>query len=151
ERNAPGALGVPGTQRRICRYRCLGMSNSPVTRRGLIGTGAALAALAGTVRAQPSAPSAGAVPMTVDVGLTVNGARQDLKVDARTTLLDLPREHLGLTGTKKGCDHGQCAACTVLLDGVRKNACLNLAASCDGREVVTIEGLANGNLHPMQA
>ena len=89
--------------------------------------------------------------MTVDVGLTVNGAHHDLKVDSRTTLLDLLREHLGLTGTKKGCDHGQCGACTVLVDGVRKNACLNLAASCSGREVVTIEGLANGSLHPMQA
>jgi xanthine dehydrogenase YagT iron-sulfur-binding subunit len=89
--------------------------------------------------------------MTVDVGLTVNGAHHDLKVDTRTTLLDLLREQLGLTGTKKGCDHGQCGACTVLIDGVRKNACLNLAASCEGREVVTIEGLANGSLHPMQA
>ena len=89
--------------------------------------------------------------MTVDVGLSVNGAHHDLTVDTRTTLLDLLREQLGLTGTKKGCDHGQCGACTVLLDGVRKNACLNLAASCDGREVVTIEGLANGSLHPMQA
>jgi xanthine dehydrogenase YagT iron-sulfur-binding subunit len=127
------------------------MSKSPVTRRGLLGTGAALGALAGTAGAQPSTPSAGTAPMTVDVGLSVNGAHHDLTVDSRTTLLDLLREQLGLTGTKKGCDHGQCGACTVLLDGVRKNACLNLAASCDGREVVTIEGLANGSLHPMQA
>jgi xanthine dehydrogenase YagT iron-sulfur-binding subunit len=90
--------------------------------------------------------------MTVDVGLTVNGARHDLKVDTRTTLLDLLREHLGLTGSKKGCDHGQCGACTVLVDGVRKNACLNLAAACDGREIVTIEGLGSEQeLHPMQA
>jgi xanthine dehydrogenase YagT iron-sulfur-binding subunit len=90
--------------------------------------------------------------MTVDVGLTVNGARHDLKVDARTTLLDLLREHLGLTGTKKGCDHGQCGACTVLVDGIRKNSCLNLAASCTDREIVTIEGLGKEEaLHPMQA
>jgi xanthine dehydrogenase YagT iron-sulfur-binding subunit len=90
--------------------------------------------------------------MTVDVGLTVNGAHHELKVDSRTTLLDLLREHLGLTGNKKGCDHGQCGACTVLVDGVRKNSCLNLAASCAEREVVTIEGLGNEqNLHPMQA
>ena len=90
--------------------------------------------------------------MTVDVGLTVNGAHHELKVDPRTTLLDLLREHLGLTGTKKGCDHGQCGACTVLVDGVRKNSCLNLAASCAEREIVTIEGLGNEqNLHPMQA
>ena len=79
--------------------------------------------------------------MTVDVGLTVNGAHHELKVDPRTTLLDLLREHLGLTGTKKGCDHGQCGACTVLVDGVRNNSCLNLAASCDERDIVTIEGL----------
>ena len=90
--------------------------------------------------------------MTVDVGLSVNGAHHDLKVDTRTTLLDLLREQLGLTGTKKGCDHGQCGACTVLVDGVRKNACLNLAASCSGREVVTIEGLGTEQaLHPVQA
>src|SRR5690348_11092605 len=83
--------------------------------------------------------------------LRINGAEHELVLDTRATLLDVLREQLGLTGTKKGCDHGQCGACTVLLDGVRKNACLNLAASCDGREVVTIEGLANGSLHPMQA
>jgi xanthine dehydrogenase YagT iron-sulfur-binding subunit len=90
--------------------------------------------------------------MTVDVDLTVNGAHHELKVDPRTTLLDLLREHLGLTGTKKGCDHGQCGACTVLVDGVRKNSCLNLAASCAERDIVTIEGLGNEqSLHPMQA
>ena len=128
------------------------MSNSPVTRRGLLGTGAALGALAGTARAQPSPASPGAAPMTVDVGLTVNGAHHELKVDPRTTLLDLLREHLGLTGTKKGCDHGQCGACTVLVDGVRKNSCLNLALSCDDREITTIEGLGTEQaLHPMQA
>ncbi|MBS0524666.1 MAG: 2Fe-2S iron-sulfur cluster binding domain-containing protein [Proteobacteria bacterium] len=135
------------------------MSKSPVTRRGLLGT-AALGtltggALAGTARAQTApvpATASGAAPMTVDVGLTVNGVRHDLKVDSRTTLLDLLREHLGLTGTKKGCDHGQCGACTVLVDGVRKNACMNLAASLDGRGIVTIEGLGTEQaLHPMQA
>ena len=90
--------------------------------------------------------------MTVDIGLTVNGVRHDLKVDPRTTLLDLLREHLGLTGTKKGCDHGQCGACTVLIDGVRKNSCLNLAAACTDREIVTIEGLGSEDrLHPVQA
>jgi xanthine dehydrogenase YagT iron-sulfur-binding subunit len=90
--------------------------------------------------------------MTVDVGLTVNGVHHDLKVDSRTTLLDLLREHLGLTGTKKGCDHGQCGACTVLVDGVRKNACMNLAASLDERGIVTIEGLGTEeSLHPLQA
>jgi len=125
----------------------------PVTRRGILGTGTALGALGGTALAQTApSPARGAAPMTVDVGLTVNGAHHDLKVDPRTTLLDLLREHLGLTGTKKGCDHGQCGACTVLVDGVRKNACLNLAASCDDREIVTIEGLGTEQaLHPLQA
>ena len=79
--------------------------------------------------------------MTVDVGLTVNGARHDLRLDPRTTLLDALREHLGLTGTKKGCDHGQCGACTVLIDGVRKNSCLNLAGRATSARVTTIEGL----------
>ena len=95
----------------------------PVTRRGILGTGTALGALGSTALAQTApSPARGAAPMTVDVGLTVNGAHHDLKVDPRTTLLDLLREHLGLTGTKKGCDHGQCGACTVLVDGLRKNA-----------------------------
>ena len=90
--------------------------------------------------------------MTVDVGLTVNGAHHELKVDPRTTLLDLLREHLGLTGTKKGCDHGQCGACTVLLDGRRVLSCLTFALMTEGRDVTTIEGLASsdGKLHPMQ-
>jgi len=127
------------------------MTTSHVTRRGILGTGAALgAALGSTAVAQSSSP--GVRPMTVDVGLTVNGAHHDLTVDSRTTLLDLLREHLGLTGTKKGCDHGQCGACTVLVDGVRKNSCLNLAVACDDREVVTIEGLGSEQaLHPVQA
>ncbi len=124
-----------------------------VTRRGILGTGTALGALGSTALAQTApSPARGAAPMTVDVGLTVNGAHHDLKVDPRTTLLDLLREHLGLTGTKKGCDHGQCGACTVLVDGLRKNACMNLAASCDDREIVTIEGLGTEQaLHPLQA
>jgi len=77
---------------------------------------------------------------------------QSLTLDTRTTLLDALREHLGFTGTKKGCDHGQCGACTVLVDGVRRNSCLNLAVACDGREITTIEGLGTEEaLHPMQA
>jgi len=83
--------------------------------------------------------------------LRVNGTGHALDFDARTSLLDLLREHLGLTGTKKGCNRGECGACTVLLDGARLNACMVLAASADGREVTTVEGLAaGGRLHPVQ-
>jgi xanthine dehydrogenase YagT iron-sulfur-binding subunit len=84
--------------------------------------------------------------------LQVNGVRQTLDVDPRTSLLDLLREHLDLTGTKKGCDHGQCGACTVLIDGRRANSCLALAVACDGCRVTTVEGLGEGaELHPLQA
>lgn len=83
--------------------------------------------------------------------LTLNGQPRTLQVHPWTTLLDLLREQLDLVGTKKGCDHGQCGACTVLRDGKRVNACLTLAIMCDGAELVTIEGLASGDvLHPMQ-
>jgi xanthine dehydrogenase YagT iron-sulfur-binding subunit len=88
-----------------------------------------------------------------EVSLTINGVQHTLTVDTRTSLLDLLREELGLTGTKKGCDHGQCGACTVLLDGRRANSCLALAVAHDGAELVTIEGLAaasDGSLHPLQ-
>jgi xanthine dehydrogenase YagT iron-sulfur-binding subunit len=85
------------------------------------------------------------------VSLLINGEEHSLELDTRTSLLDLLRERLGLTGAKKGCDHGQCGACTVLLDGRRVNACLALAVAHDGAEIVTIEGLArNGSLHPLQ-
>jgi xanthine dehydrogenase YagT iron-sulfur-binding subunit len=85
------------------------------------------------------------------VSLRVNGETHALTVDNRTTLLDALREHLDLTGTKKGCDHGQCGACTVLLDGRRANSCLQLAVAAEGREVTTIEGTADGDrLHPVQ-
>jgi xanthine dehydrogenase YagT iron-sulfur-binding subunit len=86
------------------------------------------------------------------VSLVVNGEPQTLRLDTRTTLLDALREQLGLTGAKKGCDHGQCGACTVLLDGRRVNSCLALAVAHDGAPVTTIEGLADGDeLHPLQA
>lgn len=91
--------------------------------------------------------------MSRSISLTVNGARRDVTLDdPRVTLLDLLRERMALTGTKKGCDRGQCGACTVLLDGRRINACLTLAVTLDGAEVTTIEGLAGqGELHPVQA
>jgi aerobic-type carbon monoxide dehydrogenase small subunit (CoxS/CutS family) len=86
------------------------------------------------------------------VTLLINGEEHSLELDTRTSLLDLLREHLGLTGPKKGCDHGQCGACTVLIDGRRANACLALAVAHDGADIVTVEGLAqNGTLHPLQA
>src|SRR6266436_6648873 len=91
--------------------------------------------------------------MNLSIGLTVNGVRRDVKLeDPRVTLMDLLRERLQLTGTKKGCDRGQCGACTVLVDGRRINSCLALAVSLDGADILTIEGVARGDqLHPVQA
>jgi|SRR5919198_2003908 xanthine dehydrogenase YagT iron-sulfur-binding subunit len=87
-----------------------------------------------------------------EITLGINGERRSLEIDNRATLLDLLRERLGLTGAKKGCDHGQCGACTVLIDGRRANSCLALAVAYDGAEIVTVEGLADGaELHPLQA
>jgi len=89
---------------------------------------------------------------TLPLSLTINGETRELKVEPWTTLLDLLRDKLDLTGTKKGCDHGQCGACTVLIDGRRINSCLKLAMSVDGAEITTIEGLGQpGELHPLQA
>ncbi len=101
-------------------------------------------------------PAAGSAAATgeglIDLSLKINGKTFPLRLDPRVTLLDALRDRLQLTGSKKGCDHGQCGACTVLLEGRRVNSCLVLAASCDGDEVTTIEGLAQGDaLHPMQA
>jgi xanthine dehydrogenase YagT iron-sulfur-binding subunit len=94
----------------------------------------------------PTLPEASAVT------LTINGETKQIEVAPWTTLLDLLRLHLDLTGTKKGCDHGQCGACTVLIDGKRMNACLQLAVMQEGRAITTIEGLAaDGRLHPIQA
>ena len=92
------------------------------------------------------------VQQQLPVGLTVNGQRYELHLDPRVTLLDALREHLQLTGSKKGCDHGQCGACTVIVEGRRINSCLTLAVMHDGEKITTIEGLGSpDNLHPMQA
>jgi len=130
------------------------------TRRQILETAAALAVLGYTRPsfaaegnlATPPLPPTDLAVANVPVRLTVNGTAQNLTLDTRTTLLDMLREHLGLTGSKKGCDHGQCGACTVLIDGRRINACLSLAVMHDGGSVTTIEGLAEGDrLHPLQA
>ena len=92
------------------------------------------------------------VPLDTTINLTVNGAPRTITTDVRTSLLDLLRERLQLTGTKKGCDHGQCGACTVHVNGRRVNSCLTLAVMHDGDEITTIEGVGSpDNLHPMQA
>ena len=104
-------------------------------------------------QAQAEAPAAAPEPIQVSkVSLTVNGKPCELELDTRTTLLDALREHLHLTGSKKGCDQGQCGACTVIVDGRRITSCLTLAVMQEGHEITTIEGLGKpGNLHPMQA
>lgn len=99
-----------------------------------------------------SQAASAAAAETISVRLRVNGSSYELRLEPRVTVLDLLRERLGLTGTKKGCNHGQCGACTVLIDGRRINSCLSLATVYDGSEVTTVEGLAQGDqLHPVQA
>jgi xanthine dehydrogenase YagT iron-sulfur-binding subunit len=125
-----------------------------VTRRTVIETGAAALLLTTLPRATLAGPveDSEPPPPVVKVELRINGRPHSLMLDPRTTLLDALREHLSLTGSKKGCDHGQCGACTVLIDGRRINSCLTLAVMHDGQSVTTIEGLAEAeNLHPLQA
>jgi xanthine dehydrogenase YagT iron-sulfur-binding subunit len=134
-------------------------SDLELSRRNLlVGTAAtvALGTPSPKASAQESARSAhpliSEAPSLSKVTFTANGATRDLELDTRTTLLDALREHLHLTGSKKGCDHGQCGACTVIVDGRRINSCLTLAIMHDGDNVTTIEGLGTpDNLHPMQA
>lgn len=127
------------------------VGNPSLSRRGVLAGGAASAAMT-AVPVSAGEPPAGAAPPTMPVSLDINGRRHTLTVDTRTTLLDLLREHVQLTGTKKGCDHGQCGACTVLVDGKRINSCLSLAVMHEGDHVTTIEGLGTPErLHPMQA
>jgi xanthine dehydrogenase YagT iron-sulfur-binding subunit len=114
--------------------------------------GSALVPMTARAAAQDASVSAAQDPaLPVDVTLRVNGKDKRLHVDARTTVLDALREHLKLTGSKKGCDHGQCGACTVLIDDRRVVSCLTLALAAEGQEITTIEGLAtDDHLHPMQ-
>lgn len=119
-----------------------------LTRREFVGVTAVAVTLSESVA---EAASAGSQPGAQHYSLTINGQTHDFDLDPRVTLLDLLRERLHLTGTKKGCDHGQCEACTVLVDGVRLNSCLTLAVTQDGSRITTIEGMAaGGGLHPMQ-
>jgi xanthine dehydrogenase YagT iron-sulfur-binding subunit len=127
-------------------------------RRLLLAGAASLAAPAvirnaapSTAKAQVQVPVNGAPAMS-KVSFNVNGRQRELEVDTRTTLLDALREHLHFTGTKKGCDHGQCGACTVIVEGHRINSCLTLAVMHEGESIITIEGLGTpDNMHPMQA
>ena len=126
-----------------------------ITRRTVIETGTTALLLTtlprGALAAGPL-DDTGPPPPPATVELQINGRSHSLTLDPRTTLLDALREHLSLTGSKKGCDHGQCGACTVLIEGHRINSCLTLAVMHDGQSITTIEGLAEGdNLHPLQA
>lgn len=136
-------------------------SFGPTSRRGFLG-GTALGSIglgllgpAANLLAQEAEPPTPAKPQNpVDVSIKINGAERKLKLDSRETLLDTLRTKLGLTGTKKGCDHGACGACTCHVDGERVLACLTLSAQLDGADVTTIEGIApggpEGELHPLQ-
>src|SRR5579871_2548651 len=120
-----------------------------MTRREFVGVTVGAAGLSSTGEASPARTTGGGV---VTCTLTINGLQHDLHLDPRVTLLDLLREHLHITGPKKGCDHGQCGACTVLCEGARILSCLTLAVTRNGKQITTIEGLAEGQeLHPMQA
>jgi len=123
-----------------------------LTRRDVVGGGVMVPVAMGIpARAAAQPPAAVTDSAMVVVNLTINGRLHTLSLDPRTTLLDLLREHLDLTGTKKGCDQGQCGACTILIDGRRINSCLTFAAMYDGAQIATIEGLAaDGALHPLQ-
>ena len=130
-------------------------AKSGFNRRAFIAataSGALVTPLTSRVAANPTGTSPPQdLSLPVNVTLRVNGESKPLMIDARTTVLDALREHIGLTGSKKGCDHGQCGACTVLIDGRRVVSCLTLALAAQGKDILTIEGLAtNGKLHPMQ-
>ena len=125
----------------------------PISRRGFLQGASLLAGLA--VSAPAAAVAQGPQPagpiVEVPLSLTINGEKHDLQVDPRISLLDLLREQIGMTGTKKGCDHGQCGSCTVIAGGRRINSCLSLALVHEGDQVTTIEGIATGDqLHPVQ-
>jgi xanthine dehydrogenase YagT iron-sulfur-binding subunit len=133
------------------------LTDIELSRRSFVKAAGILSAAVATgvphlAAAQEAQAVAVTTPKMMELTLKVNGTSHTLSLDTRTSLLDALREHLALTGSKKGCDHGQCGACTVLLDGRRVNSCLTLAVTANGAEITTIEGLAQGDtLHPMQA
>ncbi|YCI06270.1 aldehyde dehydrogenase iron-sulfur subunit (plasmid) [Ensifer sp. D2-11] len=123
-----------------------------ISRRDLLAASAATVTVVSAHSLGHAQTNASTAPPSTKLTFTVNGERRELQLDNRTTLLDALREHLHLTGTKKGCDHGQCGACTVLIEGRRVNACLTLAVMHEGDSITTLEGLGQPeNLHPMQA
>ena len=127
-------------------------SDIAITRREFLVTGASSAAAIAWPPSASAQRSTTSPPQMSNVSFEVNGKAHELEVDTRTTLLDALREHLKLTGTKKGCDQGQCGACTVIINGRRMVSCLTLAVMHEGDKITTIEGLGTpGNLHPMQA
>ncbi len=139
----PDPLGSTTLNRRIF----IGLSLGAVP---VVGFAAGVVREAKTIAGQPGQPVSGAA--TIPMRLNVNGQERQLRLDPRTSLLDALREEMALSGTKKGCDHGQCGACTVLIDGRRVLSCLTLAAMASGHKVTTVEGLAQGDqLHPVQA
>ncbi len=132
------------------------LAEAELSRRTFVKTAGVLGAAVATgiprlAAAEQAHAAAATMPKMAELNLKINGASHTLSLDTRTSLLDALREYLDLTGTKKGCDHGQCGACTVLVGGRRVNSCLTLAAAANGAEITTIEGLAHGDdLHPVQ-
>ena len=141
--DAGRALIVPSSRKRVSRRDMM---------LATLISALSLLLVAGCKRRPSTTEQAESTASNLDVTLDVNGKTSKIHIDVRSSLLDVLRERMGLTGTKKGCDHGQCGACTVLVDGRRVTSCMMLAASVEGSKVTTIEGLANGEaLHPMQA
>ncbi|MDF2432846.1 MAG: xanthine dehydrogenase YagT iron-sulfur-binding subunit [Mucilaginibacter sp.] len=153
----PYNFNIMSNERDIPNEESTASSSNGTTRRGFLarvafaGAGLTLAPLlSGAEQILPEVPPENAG--IAAVSLTINGQKRNLNIDPRTTLLDLLRENLQMPGTKKGCDHGQCGACTVLVNGRRINSCLTFAVMCQDAKVTTVEGLAQGdNLHPIQA